>query len=139
MLKGNPILRVVTVFILPYITLFSMYIQVNGEISPGGGFQAGAILASVMIGYILIFGATKFQSIVPIDALVISSVLGVLIYFSIGFLAILFGKNFLNYYALPISKNIAQQVGIAIIELGVGLTVSSVLVLLYVLFANCDN
>lgn len=35
--------------IYPIILMFGMYVILNGHISPGGGFQGGAILAGVFI------------------------------------------------------------------------------------------
>lgn len=35
--------------IYPFILIFGLYVIVNGHISPGGGFQGGAILAGVFI------------------------------------------------------------------------------------------
>ena len=40
-----PLLR----FISPFILILSLYMILNGHISPGGGFQGGAILAAVFI------------------------------------------------------------------------------------------
>lgn len=36
-------------FTYPFLILFGIYIVLNGHISPGGGFQGGAILATVII------------------------------------------------------------------------------------------
>lgn len=35
--------------VFPIILLFGFYVIINGHVSPGGGFQGGAILASVFI------------------------------------------------------------------------------------------
>lgn len=36
-------------FIFPFVIIYSIYIIANGHISPGGGFQGGAIIASLFI------------------------------------------------------------------------------------------
>ncbi len=36
-------------FSVPFVIIAAIYITVNGHISPGGGFQGGALLACVMI------------------------------------------------------------------------------------------
>ncbi|GAU77931.1 MnhB domain-containing protein [Fusibacter sp. 3D3] len=33
----------------PFVLLFGLYIVLNGHVTPGGGFQGGAIIASVLI------------------------------------------------------------------------------------------
>ena len=40
---------IVRVLMVPFIFLFGMYVLIHGEASPGGGFQAGAIVAAAII------------------------------------------------------------------------------------------
>ncbi len=47
------LLEVVTGKIGPVILLFGFYVVIHGHISPGGGFQGGAIIASGIIFFIL--------------------------------------------------------------------------------------
>lgn len=46
------VLKIVSRFIFPYILIFGLYIIINGDVSPGGGFQGGVVLAS---SYFLIY------------------------------------------------------------------------------------
>jgi len=131
MLKDFLILKKITLFILPYVFLYSTYIQINGEISPGGGFQAGVIFASCLIGLDLIHGKTLSTRYFNHDLLIIIATLGVFIYASIGLFSLYFGKNYLNYDVLSTNKLHAQSIGIFIVEIGVGLTVASVMYLIY--------
>ena len=39
------ILRVVSKGLIPIIILFAFYVQFHGDFGPGGGFQAGVIIA----------------------------------------------------------------------------------------------
>ena len=48
MLKEFKIIKTIIPFIIPYIILYAIYIQLNGEVSPGGGFQAGVIFACLL-------------------------------------------------------------------------------------------
>ena len=50
------IIRVISKLLIPYILLFGFYVQFHGDFGPGGGFQAGVILASAFILYGLVFG-----------------------------------------------------------------------------------
>ena len=131
MLKDFLILKNITLFILPYIFLYGVYVQINGEISPGGGFQAGVIFASCLIGFNLIFGRILSAKYFDQNVLIIIATLGVLIYASIGLISFFFNKNYLNYYVLVANKLTAQTIGIFIVEVGVGLTVASVMYLIY--------
>ena len=51
-------------------------------------------------------------------------------------LAILAGGNFLDYSVLGQTPAAGQHLGIILIELGVGMTVASVVILLYYAFTN---
>ena len=45
------ILKVISKFLVPFIALFAFYVQFHGDFGPGGGFQAGVILAAAVILY----------------------------------------------------------------------------------------
>jgi multicomponent Na+:H+ antiporter subunit B len=135
MLYENLIVRVISKFILPYIVIFSIYILLNGEVSPGGGFQAGAILATAFASYDLI----SKKKITSDKELLVSSSLGIMLYLSIGFVSILTGYNYLNYYALSSDRLLGQFLGIFIIEAAVAITVTSTLLLIYNLLSNAQN
>ncbi len=45
----DPIVTKILSITYPFILLFGFYIIVNGHISPGGGFQGGAVLAAIFI------------------------------------------------------------------------------------------
>ena len=49
-MKGDHhvILRVVAKALIPVIALYGFYVHFHGEYSPGGGFQAGVILAAAI-------------------------------------------------------------------------------------------
>lgn len=132
MFASYPIIRTLTTFIFPYIVLYALYIQLNGEVSPGGGFQAGVIFASALIGIHLVLD--KSHRLLSIDLLLMVATLGVLIYAVTGLVSLYFDKNYLNYYSLIDDKTAAQSLGIMIIEVGVGLTVSAVMTIIYLLF-----
>lgn len=134
MLRNFIIIKKLTFFILPYIFLYSLYIQINGEASPGGGFQAGAIFASMVIAFDLV--SEQFKQNFSVDLLVGVATAGVLIYALTGMCSILFDDNFLNYYSLHKDKLLAQHIGIFIIEIGVGLCVASTMCLIYFLIAK---
>jgi len=133
MLKKFTILRLLLPFIIPYIILYAIYIQLNGEVSPGGGFQAGVIFATGLIAYDLVFGKQKLHKYFSIDILAICGVLGVIIYAGTGVISLIFDANYLNYNVLHNDSITGQHIGIFTIELGVGLTVASIMFLIYLL------
>nr|WP_040257238.1 DUF4040 domain-containing protein [Rickettsia hoogstraalii] len=138
-LKAYPIIKYITSFIIPYIILYSIYIQLNGESSPGGGFQAGVIFASSLIAYDLVYGNRKLSRYFPPNVLICIAVLGVAIYAIVGTISLFFNDNYLNYYSLTNfinDKLLAQHIAIVIVEIGIGLTVAAIMYLIYNVF-NC--
>lgn len=131
MLKEFNIIKIILLFIIPYITLYAIYIQLNGEVSPGGGFQAGVIFATGIIAYDLALGREALEKHFAIKSLTICGILGVLIYAGTGLISLIIGSEFLNYSALLKNDIAGQHLGIFMIELGVGLTVSSIMCLIY--------
>jgi multicomponent Na+:H+ antiporter subunit B len=63
--KAFPIIRVISKLLIPYILLFGFYVQFHGDYGPGGGFQAGVILASALILYGLVFGLDAVKRVAP--------------------------------------------------------------------------
>ena len=124
------IFKVIIKFIIPYMLLFAFYIQINGEVSPGGGFQAGALIASIAIAYSMIVE----KDLIKQENLLRLSSFGVVIYLLTGLCALFYGYNFLNYYYLSNDKHLAQFIGIFTIELGVAISVSSVMLFIYYIF-----
>jgi multicomponent Na+:H+ antiporter subunit B len=133
MLKNFIVIKVILSFIIPYIILYAIYIQLNGEVSPGGGFQAGVIFATAIIGYELVFGKKNFLRLISIKSLLICSTIGVSLYTGTGVISLILDDNYLSYNSLQSNSIAGQHLGIFLIEIGVGLTVSSVMCLIYTL------
>lgn len=132
MIKNFVILKTLIPFIIPYILLYSLYIQINSEVSPGGGFQAGVIFASGIIAFDLIIGYKKIHKLLCEKSLIIISIMGVLIYLSIGCISLIFNDNFLNYNNLAMDNITGQHIGIFVVELGIGMTVAAVMCIIYI-------
>ena len=135
-MKHNLILRVVAKLLIPVIVLFALYVQFHGDFGPGGGFQAGVIFSVAFILYALIYGLKTAERVIPISMLRILASLGVLVYAGTGVASLLLGGNFLDYNVLASNPVSGQHIGILVIELGVGITVSSVMLLIFFTFAG---
>ena len=130
---------VVRVFMVPFILVFGAYVFLHGESSPGGGFQAGAIVAAAIVLARLTLGNTFATNRFPTRMLTWGASIGVGIYVLAGLIPLFFGANFLDYDHLPTGwfNDIAQHhrtlraMGIFIVEVGVFIGVASVLVILY--------
>ena len=130
------ILRIVTKLLVGTIILFALYVQFHGDYSPGGGFQAGVIFAVAFIIYGVVFSLRKAKQVFPPWLVHKLVALGVLIYAGTGIVSMLLGYEYLNYGAFtPDHPSHGQHWGILIVELGVGVTVTGVMVAIYYAFA----
>ena len=130
------ILRVLSKLLIPMIMLFALYVQFHGDYGPGGGFQAGVIFGAAIILYALMFGLDAAQRVFPPRVLEILVAFGLLLYGGVGIDAIMMGGNFLDYGALAHEPVHGQHLGILLVELGVGITVASVMATIFYLFAG---
>jgi len=135
-MRHHLILRVVTKLLVGSIILFALYVQFHGDFSPGGGFQAGVIMAVAFILYGIVFGLEKVQAVFPAWLVHKLMALGVLIYAGTGVVSMLLGYDFLDYGAFtPEHPSHGQHWGIFAVEFGVGVTVTGVMVAIYYAFA----
>ena len=133
------ILRVVSKGLIPVIALFAFYVQFHGEYGPGGGFQAGVIIAVAVILHALIFGVPAAMRAVPPIFTRCLAAFGVLLYAGVGFWALANGGNYLEYNALVEEEpggHLGQHIGIIIIELGVLFGVSGAMLTIFFAFAG---
>lgn len=127
--------RVVGRLLIPFIILFGLYVQFHGDFGPGGGFQAGAIIAAAVILYALLEGEQRALQVIPRKFLLWLALSGALLYSGVGVFGMLLGGNFLDYNVLSSNPVAGQHLGILLIELGVGITVTGVLLSIYFAFA----
>jgi multicomponent Na+:H+ antiporter subunit B len=130
------LLRVIAKFLIPLIALFAFYVQFHGDFGPGGGFQAGVILAVSVILYALVFGLDEAKRAFPPGLIRIGMSLGVLLYGGTGVVAWMMGGEFLNYSVLAHDAIHGQHWGILVIELGVLTTVTSVMLAIFYAFGS---
>jgi multicomponent Na+:H+ antiporter subunit B len=134
--RGDLVLRVVAKLLIPFMLLFALYVQFHGELGPGGGFQAGVIIAAAVIFYALIFGLPAVRKMVPDPAVEAMVALGVLIYAGVGVAGLLLGGNYLDYFVLAHDPVHGQERGIFWVEVGVAITVSAVMLKIFYMFAG---
>lgn len=135
-MKDQIVLRVIAKLFIPFILLFALYVQFHGDYGPGGGFQAGVIFAAAFVLYALIFGLEAAKKVAKPRLVQSLVVVGVLLYVGTGIMGIFLGGNFLDYNVLQHDPMHGQHLGILIIELGVGITVASVMITIFFSFAG---
>ena len=135
-MRLDVILRVAVKLFLPWTLLFALYVQFHGDYGPGGGFQAGVIVAAAIILYALIFGRAKTERLVPIALVEAMIPLGVLIYVGVGIAGLFTGGNFLDYSRLAGDRVHGQEWGVFLVELGVLITVAATMLAIFYAFAD---
>ena len=120
--------------IVPVIVIYAFYVLAHGELSLGGGFQAGALLA---IAYTIDRIIPSFNSSLgnlTEETAAMTAGVGVFIYILTGLLPMAGGGNFLEYGKLPFGGETAEQirelhtVGIILIEIGVVVCVMATII-----------
>jgi len=134
-MNAHLVLKVVAKLLIPLIALFALYVQFHGDFGPGGGFQAGVIMAAAVVLHALVYGLSDAQRAVPPGLARAGAALGVLLYGGVGIATLILGENYLDYDVLPGG----QHWGIILVELGVLLTVASVMIVIFYAFAGRER
>lgn len=114
--------------------VFGLYVIFHGHYSPGGGFQGGALLAAAFLLIRVATGKQISRLQLKEFATTPLAVIGVVIYFATGLAAMITGGYFLDYGQLPIpgmEPYYLRYTGILIIEVGVGLAVTAILIMIF--------
>ena len=138
-MNSHSVVRVVTKLLMPFILIFALYVQFHGDFGPGGGFQAGVIFAAGFILYALVFGIENARRVAPARATRTALGLGLLIYALTGVAGIGLGGKYLDYNVLAHNPEHGQEIGILIVEFGVGVTVAAAMISLFFIFAGRDK
>ena len=135
-MKNNPVFRIAAKILFAPIILFGLYVQFHGDSGRGGGFQAGVIIAAAFILHGLVCGLDQGRHLVSARVNLWVMAIGVIIYGGVGVFSLCQGGLFVDYTALTGSVGSGQHIGIILVELGVGVTVTSVMLALFHAFAG---
>ncbi len=137
------VIRTTCRLIIPFIQLFGLYVIAHGHHSPGGGFQGGVILGASIVLFAIGFSLRTAIRQVGEKMIACVCALGVFIYAGIGLLCVALKANYLDYGALSIllgtDSITARSQGILIVEIGVGLAVMAVMIMLYYNLASAGK
>ena len=129
--------------IIPFIQVFALYVIAHGHHSPGGGFQGGVILGASVIIFAVSHNLRSATNRISERNTELLCTLGVFLYAATGGLSLLLGSNFLDYSALskifgfdPVT---ARSHGILLVEIGVGMAVTAVMISLYYNLASAGK
>jgi len=133
---SSVIVRTMVALLVPFIILFSVYTILHGEISPGGGFQGGAIVGGSMIVFTTIFGLLESSQRIPQRLRFPLEGSAVITFFAVGALGLAGGGNFLTFAWPEIAGNLQPSLVVwltVLVETGIGL--GGAMVLISILFS----
>ncbi|RJX44861.1 cation:proton antiporter [Halonotius aquaticus] len=85
--------------VIPFVLTYGLFITFHGTSSPGGGFQGGALIASVVLMIAFAFGIESTRTWLSNTLVVLLATLGVAIFAGIALVPMALGENFLDYTA----------------------------------------
>lgn len=89
----SPVVKTVIKIAFAPMFAFGAYVILHGHLTPGGGFQGGAIIGTLMALYLVAFGATKWKK----KLLSVVESTGLLVFLGTGLLGLLSGYMFYNF------------------------------------------
>lgn len=127
--------KVMTLALIGPLVTFGIYIVTHGQLTPGGGFQGGVILATAPLMVYLAGDFKTFSRVASHTVVEVGEAVGAFGYVAIGLFGILAGGVFLqNALPLGVTGNINSAGTIAVISASVGLEVAGGFVLLMYAF-----
>lgn len=103
-MRGYDLIKNTCRFILPFLILYGFYIILNGDISPGGGFQGGVVLATCYLALFFIKDeeTIPFREIIKLEKILFLTLIGV------GMVHLFTSAHFFPYFSearwrLPVS------------------------------------
>jgi len=121
--------------VVPFLQLFALYVIFHGHHSPGGGFQGGVIFGATVILLAISRDLRSTRQRFSEKRAVYLACLGLLLYAGTGVACLLLGGNFLDYGVLSrlvaVDPVMARSHGILLVEIGVGMAVSAIMIWIY--------
>lgn len=116
--------------IQPLILIYAIYVLFHGEVSLGGGFQAGALIAMAYILDVMVVKRDRdLLNLSKYNATAIAG-LGPFIYALAGIISMIGGGLFLEYEAMPFGVDAQElhSIGILMVEIGVTIGVACTII-----------
>lgn len=116
--------------VIPILVIYAVYVLLHGEISLGGGFQAGALLACAYLLDRITPGKGMYLPRLRTESTLLLGGAGAFLYVLTGMLCMIGGGNFLEYGHLPLPPEGTElhSIGILMIEAGVTVCVMAVII-----------
>ena len=96
----SKLVRFAADILYPVVTIFGLYVVAHGHITPGGGFQGGAVIATGVALVIVAYGYREVTGWIGKGGLMAREVIGLMGFLGTALAAFFFGMPFFyNYLA----------------------------------------
>jgi multicomponent Na+:H+ antiporter subunit B len=133
--RTSDAVRLLTLGLVALTVAFGIYIVAHGQLTPGGGFQGGVILATAPLLVYLAGDAEKFLRVAPEHLVEAAEALGIFGFVAVGLVGLFAGRAFLqNVLPLGAPGSVFSSGTIALLNWITGLEVAGGFVLLLLTF-----
>ena len=98
MTEMSKIVRTITAIAFPFAMIYGLYVIAHGHLTPGGGFQGGAIVASACAMVLVAFGSKWTIDKIKERRLSVLESVGAVAFIGLAFLGLIFGAVFFNNF-----------------------------------------
>ena len=96
----SKIVKTISSIAFPLVTIYGLYIIAHGHLTPGGGFQGGAIVASGCAMILVAYGSVWTMGKIKEKHLSVLESLGAIGFIGLAFLGVIFGAIFFNNFLI---------------------------------------
>lgn len=135
--KRDIIVKTVAQIIIPFLLVYGVYLMLNGHLSPGGGFSAGAVMGAALILFSSAFGYKKIKTVFTEKFIKIVTLCSLLFYAGIKCYSFYTGANHIPT-GIPLGQPgaILSSGLILPLNIAVGLVVTCTMYSFYSLFSK---
>ena len=94
----SKIVKTVSNITFPLIVIYGLYVIAHGHLTPGGGFQGGAVVASGLAMILVAYGSVWTMGKIKEKRLSVFESVGALSFICLAFFGLIFGTMFFNNY-----------------------------------------
>ncbi|MBN1168151.1 MAG: sodium:proton antiporter [Methanospirillaceae archaeon] len=93
-MKQSNIVRITADIMFPFIMIFGAYVVLHGHLTPGGGFQGGAVMASGVVLLLIAHCDKDIKTLIPTQILKNVETFGLLLFGLSALAAVILGSGF---------------------------------------------
>jgi multicomponent Na+:H+ antiporter subunit B len=124
--------------LLPVALVVGLYVVTHGQLSPGGGFQGGVVVATAL--HLLYIGADyrALERIRPVGVYEVGDAVGEATYLVLGLAGLIAGSSFLANTLMPYGtfNTLASGGSVPLLNMAVGMEVACAVVVLLARFLD---